>query len=431
MTFPSFRLTFLACCLVLGGGVAIGQTADWPQWRGPDRDGKAAPQSLLQAWPEGGPSEVWRFDAAGRGYSSVAVAGGRLFTQGSDGQRCRVFCLDAANGQPVWSTPYSRTGNDEDYLTGWGAGPRGTPTVDADQVFALSDVGVLTAVDRSSGEIQWLTDLVADHGGSIPKWGYAESPLVDGDRVLVQPGGAGYMIGLDRRTGRKVWSSSGFECTAHYSSIIKGSAHGVDYYVTGTKDGVAGFAVADGRLLFTNPTTGNNVATIPTPVIDGSRVYHTSDYGAGCVLLDLVPGPAGGLDAEQVYHLDGKTMMNHHGGVVVVDGVVYGFTKASGGLWMAQHLDSGDTLWQEKLRPNNSGSVAFADGRLYFYNDEDATIVLVEPSGEAYRPVGSLSLPVESELPRDRGAIWAHPVIADGKLFVRDLDLIYAFDISR
>ncbi len=423
------RLTAPLICFLITT-TALAQSADWPQWRGPDRDAKAAEQSLRQTWTDGEPAEVWRFDGAGTGYSSLAIAGGKLFTQGADDRRCRVFCLDAATGREVWSSPYSRAGTDEDYNTGWGAGPRGTPTVDGDQVFALSDVGLLVALDRQTGNTQWVIDLVADHGGSIPKWGYAESPLVDGDRVVVQPGGANYMIAVDRRTGQKVWTSGDFDSPAHYSSVLKGNAHGHDYYVTGSKDGIVGFDVTDGAKLFADPTSGNNVATIPTPIVDGTRVYHTSDYGAGNTLVKLVPGDDGGLRAEQVYHLDGKTMMNHHGGVVLVDGVVYGYTKASGGLWMAQDFESGETLWQEKVRPNNSGSIAYADGRLYFYNDKDATIVLVEPSRTAYQPVGTLTLPVQSDLPRDRGAIWSHPVIADGKLFVRDLDLIYAFDIA-
>ncbi|MEM9369373.1 MAG: polyvinylalcohol dehydrogenase, partial [Planctomycetota bacterium] len=147
--------------------------------------------------------------------------------------------------------------------------------------------------------------------------------------------------------------------------------------------------------------------------------------------LSLSPNGVGGIEADQVYHLDGKTMMNHHGGVVLIDGVIYGFTKANGGAWMAQELDSGDTLWEERLRPNKSGSIAYADGRLYCYNDKDGSLILVQPSRESWQPRGKLTLPRQTDLPRDRGAIWAHPVIANQTLFIRDQDLIFAYDIAR
>ena len=159
-------------------------------------------------------------------------------------------------------------------------------------------------------------------------------------------------------------------------------------------------------------------------------IYHTSAYGAGNVLLKLTSGNDS-IDAEQIYHLDGKTMMNHHGGVVLVDQVIYGFTKANGGTWMAQDLLSGDTLWEEKIRGNKSGSIAYADGRLYCYNDGDGTVLLVEPDRNEFKVMGELTIPKETSIPRDRGAIWAHPVIANQTLFIRDQDLMFAFNIRR
>ncbi|MCC9654761.1 PQQ-like beta-propeller repeat protein [Rhodopirellula sp. JC737] len=404
--------------------------SDWPQWRGPERDGKAAQQELLQSWPEGGPKLKWTFAESGRGYSSVSSVDGRLYTLGSDEQTCYAVCLNAKNGQRVWQTPISRAGGGDDYNTGWGAGPRSTPTVDGDQIFVLSDVGVVSAIRRQDGRKLWSVDLVAEYGGGIPKWGYSESVLVDGDRVLVTPGGNNFAIGLDRRTGKQVWQSKGVDAPAHYVSIMKGEVGGKSYYVTASSIGVVAFDTENGNKLFENSNTGNQVATIPTPLILGDQVYHTSDYGAGNVLLNLTASGSG-IDAEQVYHLNGKTMLNHHGGVVELDGVVYGFTKANGGVWMAQEVSSGDTLWVEKLRGNTSGSIGFADGRLYCYNDKDGTVVLVEPSAEEWSPQGSLTLPRETTLPRGSGAIWAHPVIADQTLYIRDQNLVFAFDIAR
>lgn len=403
---------------------------DWPQWRGPQRDAHAAPQLLAQSWPDDGPALKWESNQMGRGYSSMSIVDGRLFTMGADEQSCFAMCLDSPTGKNMWKTKVSRAGGDDDYNVGWGAGPRSTPTVDGNQVFVLSDVGIVTALKKDSGDVLWSVDLVKEYNGQIPKWGYSESILIDGDRIIVCPGGANFMVGLDRQTGRLLWQSRGYDAPAHYVSVIKGTLGGISYYVTASNKGVVAFDSQNGNKLFEDPTTGNNVATIPTPIVTGDLIYHTSDYGAGNVLLKLTAA-GGTIRADQVYHLDGKTMMNHHGGVVLVDQVIYGFTKANGGTWMAQDLPSGDTLWEEKLRGNKSGSIAYADGRLYCYNDGDGTVILVEPSRKGFQAKGTLTLPKQTSIPRDRGAIWAHPVIANQTLFIRDQDLLFAYEIKR
>lgn len=433
MTKSPLLALCLSCIGLLSSGAMLSVHADdtdWAQWRGPQRDGHAANQMLAQTWPEGGPAMKWETGKLGRGYSSMSISGGRLFTMGADDQNCFAICLDSQTGEKVWKSNVSRAGVGGDYNVGWGSGPRSTPTVDGDQVFVLSDVGVVAALNRDSGDVLWSADLVKEYGGSIPKWGYSESVLVDGERVVVCPGNQNFMIALDRQTGRLLWQSRDYAAPAHYVSVIKGSFGGVNYYVTASNLGVVAFDSQNGNKLFANPTTGNDVATIPTPIVTDNMIYHTSDYGAGNVLLKLSASD-GSIDAEQVYHLDGKTMMNHHGGVVLVDQVIYGFTKANGGTWMAQDLVSGDTLWEEKLRGNKSGSIAYADGRLYCYNDGDGTVLLVEPNREGLRKTGTLTLPQQTTIPRDRGAIWAHPVIANQTLYIRDQDLLFAFDIKR
>lgn len=409
---------------------AVAEDADWPQWRGPNRDGHAAPQALLQSWPEEGPEVAWMAADLGRGYSSVSVVGDRLFTMGTQEEKAMVICLSLEDGSVIWEQAIGSGGKSGDYNTGWGAGQRSTPTVDGDQLFALSDLGTVAALDRQSGQVQWTVDLVETHGGGVPTWGYSESPLVDGDRVIVTPGGSKFMIGLDRRSGELVWESKGVEAPAQYVSVMKGNVGGVPFYVTASKPGLFAFHAETGAKLFEDVATGNDVAVIPTPLLTGSLLYHTSAYGAGNVLLEL-SGEGQQLDFESRYALNTKTMENHHGGVVLVDGVIYGFTKQSGGNWMAQDLDSGETLWQERVRPNKSGSICYADGRLYCYNDEEGTVLLAKPSRDAWEQVGKVALPTQTGLARDRGAIWAHPVVAGGKLIIRDQDLMFAFDIAR
>ncbi len=434
-TWVSSVWGLLTLC-VLTSLTALAGPSDWPQWRGPKRDGHAAEQKLAQSWTGKGPALKWEFNGLGVGYSSVSVADGKLYTMGEIDEKSVAICLDSGTGKPLWQTTIARAGVRRDYNRGWGGGPRSTPTVDGDQIFVLSAIGVVAALQRDTGALLWKVDLVADHGGSIPKWGYSESVLIDGDRVVVKPGGKKFMVALDRKTGDLLWQSQGIDALAHYASALKGTFAGTDYYVTAAGIGVIGLDRNSGEKLFENSMTGNDIATIPTPLIIGNdQIYHTSDYGSGNALLKLRgkerSGNGDGTSAEVVYHLNRQSMQNHHGGVVLVDGVIYGFTQTDGGTWMAQDLASGETLWQKKLRGNTSGSIAYADGRLYCYNDGDGSLILLEPSRQEFKQVGQLQLPRETSLPRNRGAIWTPPVIADQTLFIRDQNLLFAFDIKR
>lgn len=424
------RLTF--CLLALAStSLCVAGEADWPQWRGPNRDGHAAPQKLLQEWPAGGPKVKWEFGGAGIGYSAFSIRDNRLYTMGTRDDGCYTLCIDATEGKLIWESRISRATTGEDYAHGWGGGPRSTPTLDGDFVYALSDAGVLACLTAAAGDLVWSVDFVADFKATIPKWGFSESVLVDGDRVIATPGGTSFLVGFDKRSGSVVWQSRGVDDQAQYVSPMRHTVGGVSFYVTASKSGVSAFDVETGELLFQNSATGNDVAVIPTPIAHDNLLYHTSDYGAGNVLLRLTAGDKRSLQAEALYHLSTKSMQNHHGGVVLVDGVIYGSSKSSGGTWMAQDLQTGQTLWEERMRPNRSGSIAFADGRLYCYNDEEATLMLVEPSREGLKKVGELKLPETTQIERGSGAIWAHPVIANGTLYLRDQDLIFAFDIAR
>lgn len=410
-----------------------GQTTDWPQWRGPDRDGKAADQKLLQEWPADGPALKWTFRESGAGYSAFSVVGDRLFTMGQADGECFVIALNAKDGSEVWRTSVGEAAKEEAYLHGWGGGPRSTPTVDGDHLYALSDSGVLACLKRNDGGLVWKVSLVDDFGGSIPKWGYSESPLVDGDRVIITPGGKNFMVGLDKSTGKQIWGSQGIEAEAQYVSVIKHTVAGVTFYVTASKPGLIAVDVASGKQAFADTATANGVAVIPTPVVSGDLVYHTSAYDAGNTLIKLSPGEAGTLAVEPIYSLskEAKSMENHHGGVVLVDGVIYGFTKTNRGNWMAQDFQTGDTLWMESVGKTRSGSIAFADGRLYCYGDQDGSVVLAEPSRTGLVSKGKLTLPEQTSIDRGKGAIWAHPVIAGNTLYLRDQDLIFAFDLKR
>lgn len=397
----------------------------WPQWGGPNRDHKSNATGLLQEWPSGGPKLAWTFSDAGLGYSSFSVLDGKLYTLGQTEGVNFLICVDAATGKSLWKTEVAPAVSEDAYLQGWAGGPRSTPTLTADSVYATDDGGVLVKCDRTSGELKWRVDL-KDFGGEIPKWGYSASPLIDGNRVVVCPGGEQFLVALDAATGKKVLTSSGFSERAHYVSAMKHTVGGVEMYITGASAGLVGFSAQTGEVLWTNGSSGNGTATIPTPLIKDNLVYHTSDYGTGCVLVELT-AQGDRINAKEVYA--SKNMQNHHGGVVLLDGNIFGLKKSGG--WVCHDFMTGEVKWNHRLPGDGSASVAYADNRLYIFGESTGTCYLVEPSATEWIERGKLSLPDQTDLDRKRGKIWAHPIVAEGKLFLRDMDLIFAYDIAK
>ncbi len=418
--------------LLLGSGslgTVMGVEGDWPQWRGPDRDGRAAPQKLLDTWPADGPKLAWSFLDAGAGFSSIAVADGQLFTLGKIGNRTVAICLDANTGKKIWEQDFADAEVGKTYSTGWGDGPRSTPTIDGDRIYCLADLGTFACLDRATGKVLWTRDFVKEFGGKVPQWGYSESVLIDGDKVIATPGGPNFLVGFNKMTGEKVWESKN-SYEAQYASILKGNFEGIPAYVTAAKPGLIAVHAETGEELFVNSKTGNQTAVIPTPIISGNRIYHSSGYGAGNVAVD-VKREGDTLVATEVFAASRQSMENHHGGFVLHDGTIFGFSRAMRGVWMAQDLKTGEVLWHKKVGSAASGSIAFADGNLYCYDDADGTCYLAKASKTGWEPVGQVKLPEQTAIDRGRGAIWSHPVVAANKLFIRDLDKLFAFEIGE
>jgi outer membrane protein assembly factor BamB len=397
---------------------------DWPQWRGPDRSDVSAETGLLKSWPPEGPRLVWTFDRAGIGFSGPALVGGKLYTLGGRGGDEYVLALDSQTGKELWSAKIGSL-----FSNGWGDGPRGTPTVDGDVLVALGGGGELVSVETANGNVRWRVNLQNDLGGQMMSgWGYTESPLIDGGQVVCTPGGAqGTMAALDRKTGRVLWRSKELTDPAAYSSIIVAEVGGVRQYINMTGRGVAGVAADDGRLLWHNSrvVSGNTTAIIPTPIFYKDHVYVTSDYGAGCGLLKLVPDGRG-TKAELVYA--NKNMTNHHGGVVRVGEYVYGYSEGPG--WVCQDLRTGKNVWEEKDQLGK-GSLTCADGHLYCYSENDGTVVLLEATPEAWKETGRFRIPRQTKHDRRLGHIWTHPVVAGGRLYLRDQDLLFCFAVKE
>jgi outer membrane protein assembly factor BamB len=389
---------------------------DWPQWRGPNRDDVSGETGLLDRWPAGGPPRVWLSREAGLGYSGVAVVGDTLYTMGARGNDEHIMALNVADGNLKWSTPVGRL-----MTEGHGNGPRGTPTVDGDRVYALTGRGTLACVRGSDGGVVWKVEM-QDLGGRTPHWGYTESVLVDGGRVVCTPGGnRGTMVALNKATGELAWQSKDLTDDAHYSSIIVAEHGGKRQYIQLTESSLFGIDSAGGDLLWRTDFPGQT-AVIPTPIFRDGYVYATAGYNAGCLLVRLD-------DANQPTEMySNRNMTNHHGGVVLVGDYLYGFSDGRG--WTCQHLQTGEIVWNERGKLGK-GCLTYADGKLYLLDERSGNVVLIDASPDGWNERGRFTLEPQTTQRSSRGAIWTHPVIAHGKLYLRDQELLYCFDVKK
>ena len=415
----SSKVLTLSLALAVTLLVPFARAADWPQWRGPDRDGVSKETGLLQTWPQGGPPLAWKATGLGEGHSSVSVAAGRIYTMGDGRDGSYVHALDEKTGKHLWSTKLGRAGGGED-TTPNRTGARGTPTVDGNKLYVLGQYGEVACFTTDGKEV-WRADLVKDYGGRVNRWAYSESPLVDGEKVIVTPGGAkGTVLALDKNTGRPLWQSKEWTDGAHYASATIATIGGVRQYVQQTEKSVAGVAADDGRLLWKASRPEGRTAVVPTPIEKDGMVFVAAGYGVGCHLFKVTPGAGGKFSVEQVYA--NKDMKNHHGGVVLLGEHVYGANDP--GMLTCMELKTGKVAWSD--RAPGKGSLVIADGRIYFRNEQSpGEVTLVEATPEGYREAGSFTPPDAS----GRNT-WPHPVVANGKLYLRDQDVLLCYDVG-
>jgi len=383
---------------------------EWPQWRGPNRDGISKETGLLKQWPAEGPPKVWKTNGLGNGYSTVSISNGRIFTLGLTGNREFVIALDARDGRPLWVQAHGgRFSNNR------GDGPRGTPTVDGDRLYALGGNGDLTCLEAVNGKIVWTFNMLEKFGGSNINWGISESPLVLGDRLLVNAGGpSASIVALNKKDGSLIWKSQSDR--AGYSSAITLETGGIPQAVFFTHQRALGVDVRNGNLLWDYSQVANRTANVATPIVKGNRVFVSSDYGTGCALLEIKPSGQG-LSAREIYF--NRDMKNHHSSSVLIGDTLYGFSSA---ILTAMQFDDGQVLWKD--RGVGKGSLVYADGHLYCFS-EKGIVGLVEATSSGYQEKGRFSVPQES-LPT-----WSHPVVAGGRLYLRDQDSLYAFDVRE
>lgn len=401
---------------------------DWPAWRGPDRTGVSTEKGLLQEWPKGGPKQLWKITGLGNGYSTPTVAAGRLYVIGTKGSSEVLHCLDVKDGSKIWAADIGSQAK-----AGY-AGPRSTPTVDGDRIYTISSSGDLACFSTAKGESVWKKSFSKDFSGQRGGWAYAESPLIDGDRLVCTPGGSSAtMVCLEKKDGKEIWRSAitGVESkaktkkgkggrsfsTAAYSSAIVAEAAGEKQYVQFLSGGVVGVSAKDGKFLWHYDAPANGTANASTVLFQNDAVFAASGYGTGGGKAKISKSDDGKFKAEQDYFV--STLQNHHGGMVLVDGYIYGTNNSS---LLCVEFKTGKVMWT--ARSAGKGSVMFADGHIY-HRGEDGTMCLVEATPTGHKEKGRFTQP-----DRSTNKAWAYPTVAGGKLYLRDWDALLCYEIK-
>ncbi len=416
-------------CVALATSAVV--AADWPQFRGPGCTGICPETGLIQEIPEQGPPLLWQIQGCGTGYSSISIADGRIFTMGDrpdGGDRSQfVIAFDLASQKELWAT---RVGPKHD------DGSRCTPTVDNERVYALGTDSDLVCLDAATGALKWQKNLQQDFGGQMMSgWKWSESPLVDDQQVVCTPGVAdAALVALDKTTGELIW-----KCTmpaigeqgkdgAGYTTIVAAEIDGVRQYITILGRGAIGVAAETGQFLWGYNRIANSVANIPTPIVRDNHVFVTTSYKTGSALLKLTRN-GDAFDVEEVYFLGPRDFENHHGGVVLVGDCLYGGDGQNNGTPVCLDFLTGEIKWKalpwkRKARANGSAAVLWADGHLWFRYEKDALVALIEATPDEFRVKGTFKAAV------DDGPSWAHPVIHDGKLYLRANDALMCYDVT-
>ena len=385
-----------------------GQSAAWPCWRGSNHDGKSPDIGLLKEWPTDGPTLLWKVTGIGKGFSTVTISNGRIYTTGDIDDTLVMTMLDM-NGKEIGKVPVDKA------WTKSRSGSRSTPTIDGDRVYLLSGHGKLVCFNAANGERIWHHDLRQEFGGKYGNWGYAESVLIEKNLAIAKPGGENCIMAFDKMTGEPIWSSKGFHAGPEYSSCVPFTFKGVPILATGTRKGIVGVHAATGKVLWSNGWCTNNTANCPDPVYADGHVFWSNGYGKGGICLKLNAANPNVLATEA---WTTKELVCHHGGYIVHEGHIYG---NNGGGWACLELKTGKRLWNEK--GVGKGSLCFADGMLYLFSERDGKAALATCSTKGLEIKGNMTV-------QGDGPSWAHPVVIGGRLYLRYADNLYCFDVK-
>jgi len=389
-------------------GAAASGEAEWPCFHGPNRDARSPDTGLLKEWPAAGPLLVWKFDGIGKGFSSVSVSGGMIYTAGDLGDRFTVFAFDM-DGKPKWKIDHDAAWNKNS-----NPGARCTPTIDGGNLYILSGDGLLGCYDAKTGTRKWAHKM-SEFGGKPPSWGYAESPLIQGNLVIVTPGGGKCIVALNKLTGQPAWASSGFSAGAQYGGCAPFTFQNVPMLAAGTAGGLVCVDARSGALAFLNDFSANNTANCPTPAYSDGHVFWANGYGKGAICMKLAAA-GGRITATEAWR--SGDMACHHGGYIIDNGYIYG---DNGGGVTCLDLATGKTMW--KNRGVGKGSVLWADGMLYLFGEGGGKAALATCSPEGMQMKGTFSV-------AGSGPSWAHPVVIGGRLYLRYDTNLYCYDVK-
>ena len=392
----------------------------WPCFHGPNRDNLSVETGLLQAWPQDGPELLWTASGIGSGYSTVSVADGRIFTAGMIDKQTYVMALDLA-GKKLWQKLNGQSWEAEKFQT-WAvpyAGARATPTVDGETVYHLSELGRLTAFDVQTGEERWSVDIMKTFNAEKPEYGYSESVLILGEVLFCCPAGEkGYIAALDKKTGDTLWVNTDIKDAVGNCSSVLADIENQQQLITLSASSILSFDPDDGRLLWQYPFANSRENNCADVIVSEGLVFASSGYGKGSILLQPKKQADGSFSVDPVWTTE--LLDNHHGGVVLLDGFLYGAGSEARG-WFCLDFKTGAQKWQTR----GKGSLTYADGHLYCY-DERGAMSLVKAISEKYDQVGSFQVPKGGE-----GLYWAHPVVCGGRLYVRHSDTLYAYALTN
>ncbi len=405
----------------------VGWAADWPEFHGPKRDNICPETGLLDQWPEGGPKLLWKLEGLGRGYSTVSIAGGRLYTMGdrpnSQGRdRQYVIAYDLETREELWAAEVGPPHSD--------GGPRCTPTVSGDKVYAIGTSGDLVCLNAKNGSLVWRKNFESDFGGKMMSvWRFSESPLVDGEKLVCTPGGdKALLVALNKDTGETIWECDPGDLGpagqdgAGYCSIVVAEIQGLRQYVTVVGRGAVAVEAQAGKLLWNYNRIANGVANITCPIVQDNHVFVTTSYRTGCALVD-VERAGDRWSAKEVYFFDYHHFANHHGGVVLVGDAIFGGNGQNQGAPTCLDFLTGEINWKERALARGSAAVLYADGKLYF-RYESGLVALIAADPKEFRVISSFTPEVVD------GPAWPHPVICDGKLYLRAHNVLMCYDVK-
>ena len=433
----TLRIPFLVSAFLVGAATVT--AADWSGFRGPNRDGVSPETGLLKSWPKDGPKVVWTAKNLGLGWGTPSIADGVIYGVGTREGKDGVWALKEADGKELWFTPFADPAVG---LLSQTNGPASTPTIHKGKAYTVSANGTVSCIDAKTGKAAWSKNYGKDFGG-VPGgkggvvWGYSDSVLADGDKIICTPGAKGAaVVALNADTGAVIWKADAGEIGGGngYSSPLKATFGTTPAYVAelGSKSGLVAVHANTGKLLWQykgTPATGG-VAQIPIPIVKGDKVWVSTSYGGGAALLQIVPKGKDAFEVKELKAYKKPDLNNHHGGMVLVGDYIYFGHDQNGGNPVCVEFNTGEIKWGPEKPPAGgarSAAVLAADGRLYF-RYENRKLVLIDPSPDELKVVSSFELPAADQ--KSHSQSWPHPVIVNGKMYIRDQTQMYCYDVK-